>query len=132
MYKFTFFPLTDKYVPLKDVQRHVQLWLISRWSSHQFALGMSRDEGAIGEREPIKRAESVTVPQHWRNPNRHLQFYSGSGCVIMRLKSYLLAGVSWRWTFLRRSGGEISGYSVGPDRPSPASWTLSTDWCPER
>lgn len=51
-------------VPLQDVQRHVELWFVGCRRSDQLALGVSRDDVAVCQRESVQRAERVAVPQH--------------------------------------------------------------------
>lgn len=53
-------------VPLQDVHGHVELWFVGGLRSDQFALSVSRDDGAVRQGEPVKRTEGMAVPQHWR------------------------------------------------------------------
>ena len=46
------------------MQGHVELWFVGGWRSDQFALGVSRDDGAVGQGESVQRAERVAAPQH--------------------------------------------------------------------
>lgn len=61
-------------VPLQDVQRHVKLRLIGGWGADQFALGVGRDDGTVGQREPVEGAECVAVPQHCKEAERQETF----------------------------------------------------------
>ena len=60
----------DGAVPLQDVQRHVELRFVGGRSPDEFALRVSRDDGAVCQGESVERAERVAVPQHWKDTNR--------------------------------------------------------------
>lgn len=61
-------------IPLKNVQRHVELGIVGgRWT-HQFALGVGRNHGAVGEGEPVDGTECLTVSKNWRRNNTLCQW----------------------------------------------------------
>lgn len=65
----------ERRVPLQDVQGHVELRLVGGCRADQFALGVSRNDGAVCQRESVQRAESVAVPQNCENRQKETENY---------------------------------------------------------